>query len=189
MRPFNWSASVSVQHELAPRVSIFGGYFRRWFGNFNNLKSILQKMAEVRELASHVPLDLTIVTTRTPDVDALLADVIAQDPARISGSVVPWSIEATWKALEACDVVWIPVAEGERVLEGIRRNDLYIFTHQEFEQPVRERMEAMMASFPPETAPAARAAAYVDEALVAREQREGRAIGVEELREREISVA
>lgn len=85
-----------------------------WFGNFNNLKSILQKRAEVRELAAHVPVDLTIVSTRTPDVDALLADVIAQDPARISGSVVPWSLETTWRALDACDVVWIPVAEGER---------------------------------------------------------------------------
>lgn len=50
-----------------------------------------------------------------------------------------------------------PVAAGERVLEGIRRNDLYIFTHQEFELPVRERMEAMLASFPAEKAPAARA--------------------------------
>lgn len=49
-----------------------------------------------------------------------------------------------------------PVVAGERVLEGIRRNDLYIFTHQEFEQPVRERMEALLASFPMEKAPAAR---------------------------------
>lgn len=50
-----------------------------------------------------------------------------------------------------------PLAAGERVLEGIRRNDFYIFTHQEFEQPVRERMQAMLASFPREPAPAARA--------------------------------
>jgi hypothetical protein len=50
-----------------------------------------------------------------------------------------------------------PVEAGERVLEGIRRNDLYILTHQEFEQPVRERMESMLASFPREPAPAARA--------------------------------
>ena len=50
-----------------------------------------------------------------------------------------------------------PLAAGDRVLEGIRRNDFYIFTHQEFEQPVRERMEAMLASFPAEKAPAARA--------------------------------
>jgi hypothetical protein len=49
-----------------------------------------------------------------------------------------------------------PVEAGERVLEGIRRNDLYILTHQEFEQPARERMEALLASFPSGKAPAAR---------------------------------
>jgi NAD(P)-dependent dehydrogenase (short-subunit alcohol dehydrogenase family) len=50
------------------------------------------------------------------------------------------------------------VTAGEQVLAGIRRNDLYIFTHQEFEQPTRERMEALLASFPVDKAPAARAA-------------------------------
>ena len=49
-----------------------------------------------------------------------------------------------------------PVEAGERVLEGIRRNDLYILTHPEFEQPARERMEALLASFPSGKAPAAR---------------------------------
>ncbi len=32
-RPFNWEYAASIQHELVPRVSISGGYFRRWFGN------------------------------------------------------------------------------------------------------------------------------------------------------------
>ncbi|MBN2318985.1 MAG: SDR family NAD(P)-dependent oxidoreductase [Acidobacteria bacterium] len=39
---------------------------------------------------------------------------------------------------------------GERVLRGIRRNDLYIFTHREFREGVAERMGAMLASFPNE---------------------------------------
>lgn len=39
---------------------------------------------------------------------------------------------------------------GERVLRGIRRNDLYIFTHREFKEGVEERMQAMLASFPKE---------------------------------------
>ena len=49
-----------------------------------------------------------------------------------------------------------PLEAGEHLLEGIRRNDLYIFTHQEFEQATRERMEALLASFPTEKAPTAR---------------------------------
>ena len=46
---------------------------------------------------------------------------------------------------------------GERVLRGIRRNDLYIFTHREFKEGVAERMEAMLASFPKEEINQARA--------------------------------
>ncbi|MEJ2170063.1 MAG: SDR family NAD(P)-dependent oxidoreductase [Desulfobacterales bacterium] len=46
---------------------------------------------------------------------------------------------------------------GERVLRGIRRNDLYIFTHREFKEGVAERMEAMLASFPRERINRARA--------------------------------
>jgi hypothetical protein len=33
VRQYNWEYAVSGQHELAPRVSISGGYYRRWFGN------------------------------------------------------------------------------------------------------------------------------------------------------------
>ncbi len=34
VRPFSWEFSVSGQRELTKRVSLYGGYFRRWFGNF-----------------------------------------------------------------------------------------------------------------------------------------------------------
>jgi short-subunit dehydrogenase len=46
-----------------------------------------------------------------------------------------------WMSIEEC---------GERVLRGILRNDLYIFTHREFKEGVAERMEAIIASFPKE---------------------------------------
>ena len=32
-RGYNWECSVSVQHELIPKVSVTGGYYRRRFGN------------------------------------------------------------------------------------------------------------------------------------------------------------
>jgi Carboxypeptidase regulatory-like domain len=33
-RPYSWEFSLSAQHELTTGISIYGGYFRRWFGNF-----------------------------------------------------------------------------------------------------------------------------------------------------------
>jgi NAD(P)-dependent dehydrogenase (short-subunit alcohol dehydrogenase family) len=47
--------------------------------------------------------------------------------------------------------LWMdPVECGERVLEGIRQDDLYIFTHREFREGAEERFRAMLASFPDE---------------------------------------
>lgn len=54
-----------------------------------------------------------------------------------------------------------PMEIGERVLRGIRNNDLYILTHPEYEQGIRDRFEAILASIPveQEQPPAARVAA------------------------------
>jgi NAD(P)-dependent dehydrogenase (short-subunit alcohol dehydrogenase family) len=47
--------------------------------------------------------------------------------------------------------LWMDSLEcGRRVLDGIRRNDLYILTHPEFRDGVDERFRAIMASFPEE---------------------------------------
>jgi NAD(P)-dependent dehydrogenase (short-subunit alcohol dehydrogenase family) len=72
-------------------------------------------------------------------------------------STVPPSEQEVAMMRKFMDLAMDPVTAGEQVLAGIRRNDLYILTHQEFEQPVRERMEALLASFPVEKAPNARA--------------------------------
>jgi NAD(P)-dependent dehydrogenase (short-subunit alcohol dehydrogenase family) len=47
--------------------------------------------------------------------------------------------------------LWMdPLECGERVLAGIRDDDLYIFTHREFREGADERFMAMLASFPDE---------------------------------------
>ena len=47
--------------------------------------------------------------------------------------------------------LWMdPVECGQRVVRGIMRNDLYIFTHPEFKAGARERCEKILASFPDE---------------------------------------
>jgi NAD(P)-dependent dehydrogenase (short-subunit alcohol dehydrogenase family) len=54
--------------------------------------------------------------------------------------------------------LWMdPVECGERVLAGICRDDLYIFTHREFREGAEERFRAMLASFPGEALNAERA--------------------------------
>jgi NADP-dependent 3-hydroxy acid dehydrogenase YdfG len=56
--------------------------------------------------------------------------------------------------------LWMdPFECGERMLRGVRANDLYIFTHPEFRDGVAERFEAMLAAFPDEPIDAERAQA------------------------------
>ena len=46
---------------------------------------------------------------------------------------------------------WMTMEEvGQRVLAGLRRNDLFIFTHPEFRNGLAERCEKMLGSFPDE---------------------------------------
>jgi NAD(P)-dependent dehydrogenase (short-subunit alcohol dehydrogenase family) len=48
---------------------------------------------------------------------------------------------------------------GERVLAGVRRNDMFILTHPEFREGVRERADALLNAFPDEPINSERAAA------------------------------
>lgn len=57
------------------------------------------------------------------------------------------------KPVDMMAVAMDPLEAGELVLAGIRRNDLYILTHQEFETASRQRCEALNASFPRQKAP------------------------------------
>ena len=41
-----------------------------------------------------------------------------------------------------------PLEAGEHVLRGVRNNDLYILSHPEYEQAIRDRNEALLASIP-----------------------------------------
>ncbi|MDX1404340.1 MAG: SDR family oxidoreductase [Woeseiaceae bacterium] len=47
--------------------------------------------------------------------------------------------------------LWMTIDEvGERVLAGLRNDDLFIFTHREFKEGFEERCNKMLASFPQE---------------------------------------
>ena len=51
-----------------------------------------------------------------------------------------------------------PEEVGDKVLAGIRRNDLYIFSHGEFKEELTEIFDEAINALPDEEAPAARLA-------------------------------
>jgi NAD(P)-dependent dehydrogenase (short-subunit alcohol dehydrogenase family) len=52
-----------------------------------------------------------------------------------------------------------PLEAGERVLNGVINNDLFVFTHPEFKPGMQQRFDAILASVPEEPFPEARARA------------------------------
>jgi len=54
-------------------------------------------------------------------------------------------------------VMMDPLEAGERVLNGVRNNDLFIISHPEFRDGMQERFDAYMVSVPDETPPPERA--------------------------------
>ncbi len=93
-----------------------------WFGHPSNLDGLEARAAELGSLAAHMPVELQVVTTPSPQASALVAKLAQGAPARVRASLVPWSLEATWKALDECDCAWIPVAEaGQKAVKSPNR--------------------------------------------------------------------
>jgi NAD(P)-dependent dehydrogenase (short-subunit alcohol dehydrogenase family) len=66
--------------------------------------------------------------------------------------------DKTRQARSVSPVYMDPIKTAEKVLQGIRRNDLYIFTHPEFLPGIRSRCRALLAAVPREKADPARVA-------------------------------
>jgi hypothetical protein len=58
-RPYNWEFSTSVQQQLAQRISIEVGYFRRWYGNFQVADNLTVHPAGAAPAASFTPYSIT----------------------------------------------------------------------------------------------------------------------------------
>src|SRR5690606_27286994 len=56
-RPYNWEFSASVQQEVAPRVAVNVGYFRRIFGNFTVQDNLATTAADYTRFTVKAPLD------------------------------------------------------------------------------------------------------------------------------------
>jgi hypothetical protein len=76
--------------------------------------------------------------------------VVSREPPR------PPPLKPGSKPIDIMAVAMDPLEAGRQVLAGVRRNDLYILSHPEFEPVVRQRVTLMLASFSPKRAPRAR---------------------------------
>ncbi len=85
-----------------------------WFGHPSNIPGIIDRSPELKALAAHMPLHLTLVTEANNDTREFVQAVASFDPARLSVELVTWSPEATWVALDAADCVWIPVSAMDK---------------------------------------------------------------------------
>jgi hypothetical protein len=56
-REFNWDYSLSVQHELAPRIALIGAWYHTRFGNLQGLRNVLVDVADYAPFQVANPLD------------------------------------------------------------------------------------------------------------------------------------
>jgi len=56
-RPDQWEFEGSVQHQLAPRVGMEVGYFRRWYGNFTTTDNLLVSASDYSPFSFTAPVD------------------------------------------------------------------------------------------------------------------------------------
>jgi hypothetical protein len=75
-RPYNWEYSVSMQHELVPRVSLDVGYYRRVYGNFTVTDNLDVTPADYTSFCVNAPTDPRLGTVSGSQVCGL-ADISA----------------------------------------------------------------------------------------------------------------
>ncbi|MEP7310753.1 MAG: carboxypeptidase regulatory-like domain-containing protein [Acidobacteriota bacterium] len=57
VRPDNWEIQASIQRELLPRVSVYAGYSRRWFGNLQVTQNLAVTNASYTGYSVPIPVD------------------------------------------------------------------------------------------------------------------------------------
>jgi hypothetical protein len=98
-----------------------------WFGHPSNLDSLGAAMDDLIAYAADQPLEITVLTQLTPDIEKGCDDLSERSGSRLSISAKPWSLPGQWRALAACDAVIIPsrmaatrrAKSANRMIEGL----------------------------------------------------------------------
>jgi len=67
VRPFNWETQFSIQQQVAPRVSVYAGYSRRWFGNLFATQNTAVTTASYTPFCVTVPTALSVTGVSLPN--------------------------------------------------------------------------------------------------------------------------
>lgn len=62
-RSFNWQSQLSLQHELRPGISVYGGWFRTWYGNFTVTQNQAYKPSDFSSFCIPVASDSRLGAT------------------------------------------------------------------------------------------------------------------------------
>ena len=98
-----------------------------WFGHPSNLDSLEAALGDLIDYSSSQPIALTVLTQLTDAIENGCRGVSARHDGRFVMSAKPWSMEAQWRELAACDAVIIPsrdvpekrVKSANRMIEGL----------------------------------------------------------------------
>lgn len=90
-----------------PRVKLL------WFGHPGNWNSLAAIIPSLATLASTWPLELTVVTNAIAGIPEAVVTCNANFGERLKVVLQPWTTDAVWPALDACDIVIIPSGETD----------------------------------------------------------------------------
>jgi SAM-dependent methyltransferase len=85
-----------------------------WFGSPTNIPDLIDRSPELNAVLERMPVRLTVVTQTSSRMRDFEQAFAAFDPARLQVELIPWSIEATWRALADADCIWIPFGAMEK---------------------------------------------------------------------------
>jgi hypothetical protein len=60
IRPYNWDVATEVQQQLTPTVSLTGGYYRNWYGNFTSTDNLAVTPADYSPYCVTAPLNANL---------------------------------------------------------------------------------------------------------------------------------
>ncbi|HKE83401.1 MAG TPA: carboxypeptidase regulatory-like domain-containing protein [Vicinamibacterales bacterium] len=87
VRPYNWEYSAGVQQEVAPRVSVSAGYFRRIYGNFQITDNEALSAGDFTQYSVTAPTTSTLGGT-LPNAGATISGLYDQNAIVTARNVV-----------------------------------------------------------------------------------------------------